>query len=81
MKRLEGQKKILAESKQALDDALAHKLVAVATALDAKCKRQAAAVAATQAMIVELEQSIQADEKQADAFKEPPANVTPHKRR
>lgn len=41
-----------------MDAALANRMVALATQCDARCKRQVAAVAATQAAIAEIEVAI-----------------------
>lgn len=57
-RRLQGQKDLLAKSKEALDVALANSMVSLATQCDARCKRQAAACGATQAAIVEIERAI-----------------------
>lgn len=46
------------ESKEALDAALANQLPAMAAACDARVKRQAAAVSATQAAILEIESKV-----------------------
>jgi len=62
---------ILADSKEALDAALANRMVALATSCDARCKRQATAVAATQASIVEIEAALAAlDAQQGDLLKQ-----------
>lgn len=74
-KRLVKQMDLLKESKDALDAALANRMVALATACDARCKRQAAAVAATQASIVELQAAIgRAESNQRDLVNEASAN-------
>lgn len=69
-----------------MDLALANKMVALATAADARCKRQAAACAQTQAMIVEIEAAIKAeDDAQAelalDEARTKDAPPTPPRRR
>lgn len=62
---------ILAQSKSALDAAMQAKMVQMSTQLDGRCKRQASAVAATQAAIVECEAGIAAaDSAQQDMLKQ-----------
>lgn len=54
-----------------LDAAMSSGMVALATSADAKCKRQAAAVAATQASVAELEAALRKiDESQRDLVNE-----------
>lgn len=62
---------MLKDSKEALDAALERKMVALATAADARCKRQAEAVAATQASILEIEDALRTlDASQRDLVDE-----------
>lgn len=43
-----------------MDAALGNKMVSLATSIDARCKRQAAAVAITEAAVVEMETALRA---------------------
>lgn len=76
IKRVEGQKKILAESQKALEAAIVAKMPSLMVTVDARVKRQAEALRVGQSAIKELEDAIAvADSPQMDIEdnKNPPA--------
>lgn len=56
--RIEGQRKILEESSEALSNAIALKMVALTFQIDARCKRQKLAVDSTEKGILEIEEAL-----------------------
>lgn len=66
---------MLVQTKTSLDVALSQKMVSLSVELDARCKRQASAVAATKAALEEVERGIAAaDSLQRDLLESPRAD-------